>query len=119
MARFHILDQNNPNLYEVVVHSPTPAGNNSVGNPWATCIKNSLSPVSRLPVGNGPGLIASAEANQVSNGTVIETTFQWQDDVTWNDTQRTADLNLRADLAIAEVVANYQSKFKYFGREVN
>ena len=116
--RLHILQEIAPNLYDVVVHTPTPAGNNQAGIAWSVALVNSGLAVTSLPVGNGPGQIASNEANQVTSGSVIETRFQWGDDPAWTDQQRIDDLNLRAGQAVAEVLAVYSAKLRQFGRTV-
>ena len=115
MARMHILQQVGFNLYQVVVHAPTPAGNNSAGVSWATAIQNAGLGVTQMAIGNGPGQITTAESNTVTNGTVIEAGFQWGDDPTWTNAQRQADLNTRAAQAVAEVTANFQNRLKFFG----
>lgn len=68
-----------------------------------------------MPVGNSPGFITQAEANQIGTGAVIEGQFQWDDDPTWTNTERAADLDLRANQMIAELQANYVAMFKFFG----
>ena len=118
MARLHILQQTGTNLYDVVVHAPTPAGNNQAGVAWSTAIVNAGLARTSMTQGNGPGQIATAEANQVTAGSVIEARFQWGDDPTWTNPQRLADLNTRADQAVADVLANYTERLKQFGRTV-
>lgn len=118
MSRLHILEQVGVNLYNVVVHAPSPAGTNSAGVLWATAIQNAGLAVTQMTVGNGPGQITQAEANQIANGSVIEAPFQWGDDPNWNDMERTADLDVRAAQAVAEVAADLQRRLKYFGKLV-
>src|SRR5262245_49402651 len=119
MARLHILEQSGLNLYRVVVHAPTPNGNNSAGVAWTDAIKNSGLAQTVLSVGNGPGQITTAEANTVSNGTVIEAPFLWEDNPSWTNQERQADLNSRAINIVNEVTADLQRKLKFFGFTVS
>lgn len=118
MARMHILQQTSPNTYDVVVHATTPVGNNSAGVAWNTALVNAGLARTSMASGTGPGQITVAEAAQVTAGTVIEARFLWGDDPAWTNPQRLADLNLRADQAVAEVLANYAERLKQFGRTV-
>lgn len=118
MARMHVLESAGNNTYNVVVHAPTPAGNNSAGVPWTTALQNSGRAVSQMEVGTGPGQITSAEHAQVIAGTVIETTFQWGDNPTWTNQQRLEDLDIRATQAVNEVLARYAAILKFFGATV-
>ena len=115
MAKIHVIDGNTNNLYTVVVHATTPAGNNGAGIPWSDAIKNSGRAVSVLTVGNGAGQVQTNEMNQITAGSLIEAVFQWGDDPAWNNTQRQADLDLRASQLVAELLARYQQELKYFG----
>ena len=118
MARLHILEQTSPNLYNVIVHAPPPAGNNSAGVAWTTALVNSGLAVTSMPVGPGPGQITTAEADQVTSGELIEARFSWQDDPAWTNQQRLDDLNLRAAQAVSEIGAQYSARLKQFGRTV-
>lgn len=118
MARLHILQSSGNNLYNVVVHAPTPAGSNAAGVLWSDAIKNSGLAVTSMTVGNGPGQISSAESNQVAAGTVIEAPFPWGDDPNWTNQQRLDDLNVRAQQAVNDVSAVLQARLRYFGRTV-
>jgi len=118
MARIHVQRRVGLNTYDCVVHSPTPAGNNSAGFSWQTVLVNSGLNVTRLAPGNGAGQIAQAEANQVSAGSVIETSFVWEDDPTWTNAQRLADLSIRADQAVSAALASYADLLKYYGATV-
>lgn len=115
MAKIHVLSGSGNNVYTVVVHAPTPAGNNSAGTLWADAIKNSGNATSAMTSGNGPGLITIAELNQVQAGTVIESTFPYEDDPTRTVQQRLDDIDLRASQMVADLLARYQRDLKYFG----
>lgn len=115
MAKIHVLSGNTNNQYTVVVHATTPPGNNAAGTPWADAIKNSGRATSILTVGNGPGQIQTNEMNQITSGALIEASFAWGDDPAWNDTQRQADVDLRATQLTAELLARYALELKYFG----
>lgn len=118
MARLHIREQAGNNLYNVIVHSPTPAGNNSAGAAWSSVIQAALAPTTQMTVGNGFGQITNTEANAVAAGTVIETAFIWGDDPTWTTQQRADDLSIRAGQAVADAVAQLQARLKWFGMTV-
>lgn len=118
MARLHIREQAGNNLYNVIVHSPTPAGNNSAGTAWSSVIQAALSPVTQMTIGNGFGQITNTEANAVAAGTVIETQFLWGDQPEWDNATRVADLNIRATQAVDDAVARIQERLKHFGRTV-
>jgi hypothetical protein len=112
------MQANGLNQYEVVVHSPTPAGNNSAGVAWSAVLVNGGNNASSLPIGAGGGRISQNEANQIAAGTVFETKFSWGDDPAWTNPQRIADLELRAQQAVAEALTEFQKRNKFFGHEV-
>jgi hypothetical protein len=112
------MQANGTNQYSVVVHSPTPAGNNSAGVAWSAVLVNSGSNVSQLPVGSGGGRIGNAENNAITAGTVFETQFSWGDDPAWNNAMRQADLDIRAAQAVADALVEFQKRMRYFGYEV-
>jgi hypothetical protein len=118
MSRIHVLQRTGLNTYDCVVHSPTPAGNNSAGFAWSAVLANAGLNVTRMATGTGVGQITSAEAAQVAAGTVIETQFTWEDNPTWNNTQRLADLSTRADQAVAGALSQYAERLKFFGATV-
>lgn len=115
MAKIHVLAGAGQNIYTVVIHATTPAGNNLAGNSWATCIQNSGRNISVLTTGNGPGQIATNEMNQITSGTLYESVMQWGDDPAWTNAERQADLDLRATQLSAETLARLQQELKYFG----
>lgn len=115
MAKIHVLTGGSPNVYTVVVHATTPAGNNSAGVPWTDAVRNSGRATSILTVGTGAGQILQNEMNQITNGEIVEGSFHWGDDPTWNNTQRQTDLDLRATQLVNELLARYAQELKYFG----
>lgn len=114
MAKFHVLSGNN-NLYQVAIHVATPAGNNSAGIAWSTCLVNSGMNKTRMTEGNGAGQITTAEKNQVLAGAVIEISYTWGDDPNWTSQQRIDDINTRVDQATTERLAQLADQLKYYG----
>lgn len=109
---------NGGNTFNVVCHSPTPAGNNSAGTSWVNALKNGIKPVTSMSIGNGSGQISSAEATDVAAGNVIEASFQFDDDPTWDAGTRTAQLNAIASDAVTRVQTELGAKLKWFGAVV-
>jgi hypothetical protein len=118
MPRMHIMTGNGLNTFNVVCHSPTPAGNNSAGISWVTAIANGLKPVTRMAIGNGSGQITSVEATDIAAGNVIETAFQFDDDPNWSAPTRTTQLNLIAGDAVTRSQNELAAKLKWFGAVV-
>lgn len=118
MSRLHVMQSNGTDQYDVVVHSPTPGGNNSAGVAWSAVLVNSGMNVSSLPVGTGGGRISTAESNQIIAGTVMETRFSWGDNPAWTNPERSADLNTRAVQAVTGALEDFQRRMKFFGHEV-
>jgi hypothetical protein len=115
MPKIHVLEGSTNNIYSVVVHAPTPAGNNAAGVSWTVAIANSGHAVSSLPVGNGPGQISQSELNQVQSGALIEAALQWQDVPSWTQAERDADLDLRANQAVTAILSDYQARLNLYG----
>ncbi len=115
MSKIHVLTGGGNNVYTVVVHIAAPAGNNSAGVAWADALKNSGRATSILTVGTGPGQIQNSEMNAITGGTLIEGSFQWGDDPSWNNAQRQADLDIRATQLTDELLTRYAQELKYFG----
>lgn len=118
MARLHVMTGNGSNTYQVVCHSPTPAGSNSAGVSWATALKNAMNPVTVMSIGSGSGQISTAESNGVANGSIIEVSFQFDDDPTWDMNTRNSQLNLIASDAVTRAQNDLSSRLKWFGAVV-
>lgn len=117
MSRIHVMESSGLNNYRIVVHAPTPNGNNSAAVSWVTALANS-GQGTQLPVGSGPGQISTSEANQVAAGQVIEASGSFTDDPAWNNAQRTAALVAEATKLVTEAQAELQKRLKFFGHEV-
>ena len=115
MSNIHVLAGSGRNRYMVVVHVATPAGNNSADVAWSTAVINAKRNTTVLETGTAAGQITSAEAAQVAAGTVLEGSFEWDDDPAWTNGQRTADLDTRAGQLAAELLATYGADLKFFG----
>jgi hypothetical protein len=102
-------------VFNVVVHIATPAGNNSAGVLWTDAVKNSGRNTSVLSVGNGAGQITQAEMNTLTAGTIVEGVMQWQDDPSLSNAQRIAALDAAANQLGTELLARYSQELKYFG----
>lgn len=116
--RMHIMEQGALNQYRVIVHAPTPAGNNSAGFLWALVLINAGLAVTSMKIGASAGQITQAEADQVAAGTMIETQLVWEDNPAWTAAERTADLNARATIAVNETLTRYSALLKQYGRTV-
>jgi hypothetical protein len=116
--RIHVMEAVGLNTYRIVVHSPTPGGNNSAGIAWSTAIQNSGRNQTSMTVGNGAGQISSSESNQVASGSVVEAQFNFTDDPNWSTAERNAALNTQATQLVAELQAELSKALKFFGATV-
>lgn len=120
MAKIHVLTAGaQANLYTVVVHDTTPAGNNSAGVAWSDAVKNSGLAATSMQEGTGAGQITTAEKASVLAGTTLEATFTFQDDPSWTTNQRNTALDAKATAAIAQMEAELARVLKWFGATRN
>jgi hypothetical protein len=119
MPTVHTLTATGSDSYDAVAHFPMPVGNNAAGVPWKTCYIASFQgqPItSRLKiVGNGPGQITQQELNQITNGDVIEITFNYGFDQSWPDAQKLANIDIYSSRAINDYKDYFAELFKYYG----
>lgn len=115
MAAIHILTGSGNGVYTAIIHTATPAGNNVAGVAWSTALVNSGRNTTAMATGTGPGQITAAEAAQIAAGTVFEASIQWQNNPAWNNAQRAADLDLRAQQAGTEKQAELATILRLFG----
>lgn len=125
MAKIHVLQKAGNNLYNIVVHAALASSlTNSVpaatGGPVTiqTALVNAGLAATVMPIGNGPGQISNAEANQITAGQVLEAQTVWQDDPSWTGPQRLQDLQDRATQAVNNTLADYTERLKYFGATI-
>lgn len=118
MSRMHIMTGDGGNTYTCVCHSTTPTGNNSAGVSWVTALKNAMNPVTAMTVGSSSGQITTAESNSVAAGSLIEVSFQFNDNPAWDTATRNAQLNLIATDAVAKAQNDLSAKLKWFGAVV-
>lgn len=115
MAKIHILRGSGNNIYTVAVHATVPVANNAAGVPWSDCIKNAGLATTIMTVGNGAGQITQSEANQIAAGTVIESSFVYQDDPTRTTAERLADIDIRAQQSVDTLLSRLAEELKLFG----
>lgn len=97
------------------MHPTTPGGSNSASVAWSTALVSAGRNITSMPIGNNPGQITQSEADQITAGTVFEVSFQWDDNPSWTNAQRNADLTSRATQNANIAIADLQNQFKYFG----
>lgn len=115
MSTLHVLENTGqPNLYRIILHQATPAGNNSAGVTWVSALAN-FGVKTRMLIGTGPGQITSAEAADVAAGITLEGEFFFQDNPADNAAARNAALDAHATRYLAELQAAIAVKLKWFG----
>lgn len=112
MSKIHVLETIH-GIANVVLHTNTPAGNNSVGIAWKEAGLNSGKlGTTMLTEGTGAGQITTAEKAQVESGDVIEIV----DSIHVESGGATADsIDELAGPIINEYEAELQRKLNYFG----
>lgn len=111
----YVLSGTTNNQYTVVVHTPTPAGNNAAGISWVNAIVGSGRNKSVLSVGAGPGQITQTEMNGVLAGTIIESTMNWQDDPTMSNANRVTALNTTVAQLANATSSRWATELNYYG----
>jgi hypothetical protein len=112
--KLHVLT-GHANVYDVVVHGATPAGQNSAGLNWSTVLVAALAPKSTLTVGSGPGQTTQTEVDAVAAGTLLEVILQFYDDPAMTPTQRNVALDALAAQALADYTASLADILKWYG----
>lgn len=115
MAKMHVLEGTALGSYTIVVHTTTPAGNNSAGVAWPAAIVAAGRNTSVMTIGTGAGQIAQAEHDQIVAGTVIEGVFSFVDDPSWTPTQRNAALDAMATQMTTAMLAELATRLKWIG----
>jgi hypothetical protein len=113
MSKIHVLTSDINKNYNIVIHTPTPSGNNLVGISWQTAILNSgLIETTIMTVGTGPGQILAAEQAQILAGSVIEIVSNIQAE---SGGTTSASLDQMANQIISQKLNNLAKQLKYFG----
>jgi len=116
--KIHVMTAVGPNQYRVIVHVPTPAGNNSAGFAYSACAVASGMNVTELGDGGvspGLGQTTTTERNAIIAGTVLEGSLLFTDDPADSNAQRSAKLDQQAAQLGAGIVEDFQRRFKWFG----
>lgn len=115
MSKIHVLEGQVNGKYHFVIHTPTPAGNNSVGVSWVTAGLNSgFTGKTSLTIGTGAGQISAAENTTVLNGTVIEIPANIDAESNGSPPSQ-ATLNQIVDEIISNYLGILAIQLKYFG----
>jgi len=114
MSDYHVLTGGNQ-VYLVVVHTATPAGNNLAGVPWSSAVRYSGRNRTQMTPGTGPGQILQAEADEIGLGTILEGSFSWQPDFNATSQERLQDLEARVENAKADIISSVQKELELFG----
>jgi len=116
MATTHVLQRFTPERIVLILHTATPAGNNSAGLTWKTVLLAAgAAGTTSLTVGTGPGQITSAEAAQVTAGDVLEFRREIKFPTAGNNAAKVALLNEIVPGIIAEELARLQTVHKFYG----
>jgi len=117
MAKIHVLKANESGMYRVVIHTPTPAGTNSVGELWKDAgLRGGDLGSTVLVVGTGPGEITQPESDAIIAGDTMElsASFLIESGGSTNPELITT-LTQMADDFIDERKLRLQRKYKYYG----
>ncbi len=113
MSKIHVLTSDTSGNYQIIIHTNTPAGNNSAGISWKTAGLNSrLIGTTSMTVGTSPGQISSTEQSQIVAGTVFEiiTNIPAESGGTTPES-----LNQMSDQIISQRLTDLAKQLKYFG----
>lgn len=114
MSKIHIL-AGNGGVYNLVIHTATPPGNNAVGNAWKTAaLASMLIGSTILSTGSGLGQITTSEATSIVAGDVLEFQAQFPNLID-GSTPTTAQLNAFADAVITRELSRLQVALKFYG----
>lgn len=112
MSKIHVLETDHREA-KVVLHTATPAGNNSVGIAWKEAGLNSGKlGTTMLTEGTGAGQILTAEKAQVESGDVIEIVSSIHVE---SGGATSASINEMADQIITKHEAELQVILNYYG----
>jgi hypothetical protein len=115
MALVHVLEYVD-GRFRCVLHTPTPAGNNSAGIAWSTVfLATGRSGRTAMVEGTGPGQIDPAEKAEIQAGTLLEFEIPIEAASTMTGAQLQTLLQAQAAPLIAAQLAAWQSALKFYG----
>lgn len=113
MSKMHILTADTTGNYRVVIHTPTPSGNNSVGISWKIAgLNSSLIGTTIMTEGIGAGQITTAERNQIISGDILEIVTSIPAESGGTTVQ---SINQMVDQIINQTLSDLAKRLKYFG----
>lgn len=113
MSKVHVLTSDMSGNYHIVIHTPTPSGNNSAGVSWKTAGLNSgLMGITTLTEGTGAGQITTSERTTIISGDIIEivTTIPAE-----SGGASSQSLDQMINQIINQTLSDLEKKLKYFG----
>lgn len=114
MSKVHVL-AGNGGSYNLVIHTNTPAGVNSVANSWKAClISAGIATVSSMVVGTSIGNISSSEAASVLAGDLLEFRAPLNSNVDGSTPTSTQITNF-VDAVITTNFSALQVSMKFYG----
>jgi hypothetical protein len=115
MAQVHVLEYSE-GRFRIMIHTATPAGNNSAGFPWSTLLlQRGYSGRTGMTVGTGPGQIDPAEKAQILAGTLLEFELRLEADPTLTGAQLQTLLQAQAPALITAQLGQWQQELKWWG----
>lgn len=113
MGKAHVLAADNGKKYTVVIHTPTPTGNNSAGKSWKNAgLSAGILGTTTLVEGSGVGQITTAERNSIIAGDLVEIVAQFNAE---SGGATLSSLTEMVDKIISEWQTNMTMKLKYYG----
>jgi hypothetical protein len=115
MAQVHVLDYTD-GRYRCVIHTETPAGNNSAGFPWSTLLLvKGYSGRTILSEGTGPGQITPEEKAEIVAGTILEFEVNIVGSATMTGADLQALLVAEAPAIINAQKARWAQELRFYG----
>ena len=115
MAQVHVLDYSD-GRFRIIIHTATPAGNNSAGFPWATLLlQQGYSGRTVMTLGTGPGQITPEEKAEIVAGTLLEFELRLEADAAITGAQLQTLLQAQAPTLIAAQMAQAQQMLRFWG----
>ena len=113
MSKLHIGSNVNSDTWNVVIHNPTPVGNNNAGCSWQDVLVNSgVGGTTVLNEGSGAGQISTVEKAAVEAGTVIEMATQ----LTVQPPYALSDWNVAVNEAWTKHATELKRQLNWYGR---